>query len=279
MNEREELHLLTGAYALNALDGTEKDRFEAYLLTSEEARAEVASLSDTAIAIGLAAEPIAPPADLRARLMAQIAITPQFAPETAKRPTLTAVPSPVAEAPKVSDDSARAIHAASISTPSRATTKATARWFRRPAAILIGAAAAIALFVGGNILGLATANQSQQQASAISAIYAAGDSQQAKANVSGGGAATFVWSGKLQRSAVVIDKLPRLADDKTYELWYIDKGSKATPAGTFNAADSGTTVRVLDGKMSNGDTLGITVEPDGGSTKPTTTPIVAVGSA
>lgn len=278
MNERDELHLLTGAYALDALHDTEKDRFEAYLLTSEEARAEVASLTDTAIAIGLAAEPITPPADLKTRLMAQIAVTPQWEPLATKRATLAAVPSPVAEAPNVSDDSARAIHAASTSTRSRASTKATARWFRRPAAVLIGAAAAIALFVGGNLVGLAGSQETQQQAAGLTAIYAASDSQLAKAKVSGGGAATFVWSGELQRSAVVINKLPRLSGDKTYELWYIDKGSNATPAGTFNAAASGTTVRLLDGKMRSGDTLGITVEPNGGSKKPTSAPIVAVGS-
>ncbi len=83
----------------------------------------------------------------------------------------------------------------------------------------------------------------------------------------------------LRQSAVVIDKLPKLADGKTYELWYIDTKSNATPAGIFNAASSGTTVRVLAGAMTAGDTLGITIEPSGGSKTPTTAPIVAVPSA
>ena len=137
----------------------------------------------------------------------------------------------------------------------------------------------VALFVGGNILGLSAADESQQQAAAVSAIVSAKDSQQAKAAVAGGGTATFVWSVGLRQSAVVIDKLPKLTGDKTYELWYIDKGSHATPAGIFNAASSGTTVSVLAGLMSAGDTFGITVEPSGGSHKPTTAPIVAVPSA
>ena len=145
--------------------------------------------------------------------------------------------------------------------------------------ILVAAAAAVALFVGGNILGLSAADESQQQAAAVSAIVSAKDSQQAKAAVAGGGTATFVWSVGLRQSAVVIDKLPKLTGDKTYELWYIDKGSHATPAGIFNAASSGTTVSVLAGLMSAGDTFGITVEPSGGSHKPTTAPIVAVPSA
>jgi anti-sigma-K factor RskA len=276
VTDREELHLLSGAYALDALDGEEKTRFEAYLLTSEDARTEVASLSDTAVLIGLATDSVAPPADLKARLMAQIAVTPQLAPLPSVRPTLTAVP---AVTTPQQDASAEAIRTASLGTPTRASTTATARWFTRPASILVAAAAAVALFVGGNILGLSAGNESQQQAAAISAIVAASDSQQAKALVAGGGKATFVWSVSLRRSAVVIDKLPKLSSGKTYELWYIDKGSNATPAGIFNAASSGTTVRVLAGAMTAGDTLGITIEPNGGSKTPTTAPIVAVPSA
>jgi len=281
VTDREELHLLSGAYALNALEGDEKARFEAYLLTSEETRAEVASLSDTAVLIGLSTAPVAPPADLKARLMAQIAVTPQRAPLPAARPTLSAVPA-VTTPQQISpqqDSAAGAVRAASLGTTSRAAKKAAARWYSRPASILVAAAAAVALFVGGNILGLSAGNQSQQQAAAISAIVSASDYQQAKADVTGGGTATFVWSVGLKQSAVVIDKLPKLADGKTYQLWYIDKGSNATPAGIFNAASSGTTVSVLSGAMAAGDTLGITVEPSGGSKAPTTAPIVAVQSA
>ena len=281
MTDREELHLLSGAYALDALEGDEKARFEAYLLTSEETRAEVASLSDTVVLIGLSTAPVAPPADLKARLMAQIAVTPQRAPLPTARPTLSAVPA-VATPQQISpqqDSAAGAVRAASLGTTSRAAKKAAARWYSRPTSILVAAAAAVALFVGGNILGLSAGNQSQQQAAAISAIVSASDYQQAKADVTGGGTATFVWSVGLKQSAVVIDKLPKLADGKTYQLWYIDKGSNATPAGIFNAASSGTTVSVLSGAMAAGDTLGITVEPSGGSKAPTTAPIVAVQSA
>ena len=281
MTDREELHLLSGAYALDALEGDEKVRFEAYLLTSEEARAEVASLSDTVVLIGLSSAPVVPPADLKARLMAQIAVTPQRAPLPAARPTLSAVPAVTTPQPisPEQDSSVGAVRAASVGTTSRAAKKAAARWYSRPASILVAAAAAVALFVGGNILGLSAGNQSQQQAAAISAIVSASDYQQAKANVTGGGTATFVWSVGLKQSAVVIDKLPKLADSKTYQLWYIDKGSNATPAGIFNAASSGTTVSVLSGAMAAGDTFGITVEPSGGSKTPTTAPIVAVQSA
>ena len=284
MTDREELHLLSGAYALNALEGEEKKRFEAYLLTSKELRAEVNSLSETAVSIGLATEPVSPPAELKTRIMAQIAVTPQLAPLRDPRPTLMAVSaiSPdanVQQLPSPQGGAAEDIRTARVEAPSRATARAAARWYTRPTVILAAAAAAVVLFVGGNILGLSAADESQQQAAAVSAIVSAKDSQQAKAAVAGGGTATFIWSVGLEQSAVVIDKLPKLGSGRTYQLWYIDKGSHATPAGTFNAASSGATVSVLAGAMSVGDTFGITVEPSGGSKKPTTAPIVAVSSA
>ncbi|HAM27213.1 MAG TPA: hypothetical protein DCP11_11105 [Microbacteriaceae bacterium] len=278
MSDRDELHLLAGAYALGALDDADKTRFEEFLLTSEEARAEVASLSDTAVILGLASAPEAPPADLKSRLMAQIAATPQLQPvcepvldaPAVHAATLSAVPG---AAP--SPDAARAIRKASES-PAEA--RADARWYTRPVTVLVAAAAAVALFVGGNLLGLANANDGQQQAASLAELSAASDLRRSVSTLAGGGEATLIWSLELRRSAVVIDKLPALPVGKTYELWYID-GSGAKPAGTFDAVPSGNTVRVLDGSMSSGDTVGITVEPSGGSDKPTTKPIVAIPSA
>ncbi|MDQ1597149.1 MAG: hypothetical protein QOI70_573 [Microbacteriaceae bacterium] len=270
MTDSEELHLLAGAYVLDALTAPERDRFEEYLRTSEEARAEVASLSHTAVALGLATVPVTPPAGLKARLMDQIAHIPQSAPLEPPR----AVPG--ADAARGPDESARATPPVS---PSPAAARAAAHWYARPVAVLVAAAAAVVLFVGGTIVGLAGARQVEQQASDLTQIYAAPDSQQAKAGVSGGGMATFVWSAELGRSAVVIRQLPQLGQGKTYELWYIDTQSKAKPAGIFDAASSGTTVELLDGTMTPGDTLGITIEPAGGSEKPTSAPIVAVPSA
>ena len=86
-----------------------------------------------------------------------------------------------------------------------------------------------------------------------------------------------MWSGELGRSALVANDLPALPDGKTYELWYMRDG-QAIPAGTMNPADSGSTWRVLTGDMAAGDTVGVTVEPRGGSDKPTSPPIVAIAS-
>src|SRR5690606_12678504 len=105
----------------------------------------------------------------------------------------------------------------------------------------------------------------------------ADDVQSAEASIAGGGEAKLIWSAELGRSAVVVDELPAPPSGMTYQLWYIDKES-ADPAGTFVPTGSGKTIYVLDGSMSAGDIVGITVEPQGGSAKPSGAPIVTIAS-
>jgi anti-sigma-K factor RskA len=266
MSDRTDLHLLAGAYALGALSDAERAEFDEYLETSEEARAELASLTDTAVVLGLASTPVLPPASVKDSLMARIAVTPQLAPLD--------VPEDVPDV--VSLESARAIRAAGEST---AESRARARWFRRPATYLTAVAAAAAIVLGGTAYSAITSNVQQSAVSSdFTTISAAPDAQRASETVDGGGKATLVWSNSLGRSAVVLDGMPALAAGKTYELWYIS-GSIATPAGTFDPSGSSKEVQILKGKMSAGDTVGITVEPAGGSKKPTTKPVVAIATA
>jgi anti-sigma-K factor RskA len=264
---------LTGAYVLNALSAEERLAFEAKLGESESLRHEVTELADTAVLLGRAIAPVAPPAALKASIMDRIASMPQLpavAPVvsiTSRADAAAAVETPVAEAPP-----------APVFTT--ATRKAQVRWFMRPAVVLAGVAAAFGLFAGGGLL-VNTINDSQTQrvqADGLAAITSADDKQQAVADVTGGGSATLVWSNELQSSAVIVDGLATLPDGKVYELWYIG-GDGPRAAGTFTVNADGSTWRVLDGDMQAGDTIGVTVEPSGGSEQPTTTPIVAITSA
>ena len=287
MTEHDDLHLLAGAYALGALDETEREEFEQYLLTSEEARAELAAFTDTAVMLGMSTTPVTPPPALKGDIMARIAVTPQLPSLEAEQ---TSTEKTSAEQTSTEQTDAAPANVTSMfaerdirsSTGARAAEgKAARRWYARPANILIAAAAAAVIFVGGTALGTAINTPTQQvepQAVGLTEISAAADAQRAEAAVAGGGSATVIWSAQLERSAVVISDLPALPADKTYELWYID-GAHITPAGTFSAASTGKTVRVLDGKMSSGDTIGITVEPAGGSKKPTTEPVAAIPTA
>jgi len=269
---------LTGAYALNALNADEKADVDAYLGASESARTEVHELSETAAALGLAAEPVQPSAALRSSIMAKLASTPQLAPLTAApaaAPPLPGVPTPPV-APSAAADSA-AEPSPGVGT---AATRAQKRWFQRPTQILLAAAAAVVLFVGGTFAGQAFNDNQfvEQQAAGMVQITAASDTQRAATTTSDGHSATLVWSNALGLSAVLVQDLPALGNDQDYQLWYINEAG-AAPAGTFDSTGSGTAWRVLDGAMHAGDTVGITVEPRGGSKQPTTDPIVAFQSS
>jgi anti-sigma-K factor RskA len=65
----DELHELTAAYALDALDADEERAYEAHLAGCERCQDELASLSGTATALAYAAGEVAPPEALRGRIL------------------------------------------------------------------------------------------------------------------------------------------------------------------------------------------------------------------
>jgi anti-sigma-K factor RskA len=260
----------SGAYVLNALDKNEREDFEAFMAESPELRNEVTELTDTSVLLGLAVEPVTPSADLKANIMSMLASTPQLPREVAPVRTLHAVPS-------VQDAQAQP-NEQPADYPSELNGKARARWFNRPVVALVSAAAAVAIIIGGGGVLVNSINDNgriSQQASALASINAAPDVQRSVATVSTGGKATLVWSEKVGKSALLTTGLDALPSGKTYELWYIDSSGKPTSAGLLD----GSSWKVLSGTMSAGDTIGVTVEPAGGSDAPTTKPIVAIATA
>ncbi|MCS5714746.1 anti-sigma factor [Herbiconiux sp. CPCC 205716] len=283
----------TGAYALDALSAAETAEFEQAVRTSASLREETDELRETAALIGLSVTPVEPSPELKRELMAKLLLTPQ----------LPALPTRTAEAETVADARA-ALPDITPAAPSDeglptavgqaapvearpaggAENRARLRWFARPTTLVAAVAAAAALFVGGGFVGSAlvngtsTSDVADSSAGELARITAASDVQRASVPVAGGGNATVVWSNELGRSAVLAEGLPELPEGKVYEAWYIDsKGPVA--AGTFSAASAGTSWHVLEGTMSAGDVVGVTVEPAGGSQQPTTEPIFAVQSA
>ncbi|WEO76637.1 anti-sigma factor [Cryobacterium sp. SO2] len=275
---------LAGAYALHALGAEESADYERYLARSEQARIEAAELSDTAVALGLAVTPVQPSSGLKASLMAQLASTPQLAPLTAPAAPTAAerVEPAVTDAPPAVIPIGSASGTGSARSQGSAADRAQRRWFQRPAGYLLAAAAAVVLFVGGTFTGQAIFGGqndefAQQQAASLAEINAAPDNQRASTTTADGQDATLVWSGDLGLSAIIVEDLPALGDDQDYQLWYIGAAGPVS-AGTFDSDGSGTVWRVLDGTMTAGDTVGVTVEPKGGSEQPTTDPIVAIQS-
>lgn len=66
-----DLHDLTAAYALDALDPEQAREYETHLARCERCREELASLSEAAGALAYATEAPAPPDELRARILQQ----------------------------------------------------------------------------------------------------------------------------------------------------------------------------------------------------------------
>jgi anti-sigma factor RsiW len=148
---------------------------------------------------------------------------------------------------------------------------------RRRLAPVLGVAAAVAAVVA-IALGVWAAHLSNELDKTRSAL----DGQRSAAAVLADPSARKVslssGDGKLVvdgagRAALVVEGLGAAPAGKTYETWII-AGGNATPAGTFTGGRQVSVVGV-DGTVSSGDVVAVTVERDGGVQAPTSTPIVA----
>ncbi|HWL45454.1 MAG TPA: anti-sigma factor [Ilumatobacter sp.] len=77
-----DIHDLAAAYALDALDPAERAAYEAHFTTCAACRGDVAELRETAAQLG-GLTAATPPADLKSRVLAEVATTRQLAPRTA----------------------------------------------------------------------------------------------------------------------------------------------------------------------------------------------------
>lgn len=68
--------------------------------------------------------------------------------------------------------------------------------------------------------------------------------------------------------------LPRLDAGKTFELWVIPAKGNPVPAGLFQSEPDATAVFVRPGPVESAAAIAVTVEPQGGSPQPTTTPFI-----
>lgn len=277
--EEDDYGTWAGAYALHALTPDERERYEEYLRRSEDARAEAAELGDTAALLAAATDTAAPSAALRANLLDAIAVTPQLGAEDAEP-----APAGPAQTHAREDDATReelarvtALESApEVAAPTAAGaviapaagSRAARRW-SRPMALVAAAAAVVVIGAGiAGGTGLLTPPSEQQQA--FTALEGADDLQRVEATATDGTAVTVLWSEELSSAAVESDGMPELADDLVYQLWMIRDGG-AIPAGLMDADQD---FAVMDGELHDGDVIGITVEPAGGSESPTTDPIL-----
>jgi anti-sigma-K factor RskA len=239
-----DLHTLTGAYALDAIDGPERGRFEHHLARCQSCDKEVRSLQETATRLGLAAAAV-PPEELRTRVLTAVPRTRQVAPPA--------------------DSHLRPLPSA----PGRRT---------RRVAVPVAVVALVAVVVLGVLLGISRhqVSTTTAQQRAIAAVLSAPDAKLIKEPTAVGGAATVVFAANLHKFVFTSSGLPALASTQVYELWVIGPAGTAASAGLLAAAVDGRTAPVLSGGLAPGDRVGVTVEPAGGTSKPTTNPIVLI---
>jgi len=80
-----------------------------------------------------------------------------------------------------------------------------------------------------------------------------------------------------QKGVVLIaSRLPQLSAGWAYEMWVIPKTGAPKPAGLFQATEAGTAIHTLPGPLDVASTgaVAVTVEPDKGSSAPTSKPII-----
>jgi anti-sigma-K factor RskA len=137
---------------------------------------------------------------------------------------------------------------------------------------IIGAAAAAVIALGG--IGVGTYVTAQNDP--VNQVLQAQDVQKKSAPVPGGGTATISASSAKDSFVVLMDGVAPAPEGKVYQLWTLPKdGSAPVPQGTMDA-ETLSKPAVVKG-LASASSVAITVEPTGGSSAPTTDPVLVVG--
>ncbi|HET7477841.1 MAG TPA: anti-sigma factor [Dermatophilaceae bacterium] len=255
----DELHTLAGAYAVDAVDGVERARFEQHLAGCAECREEVASLRLAAAELGELVV-AGPPAYLRDAVLSGI---------SSVRP----LPLPSTPAPAGPPVGRHPVRPEQEADPHARVHRLADRRRRRTRAWAAGLVAAAGLGVVGLVW-----QPWRTELSPTDRVLQAQDARRYPTTVQDG-VATIVRSASLGRAVLVAEKLPALPADKVYELWLQRADGTFAPAGLVPKTGADEVVQPLTGDARTALGAGITVEPAGGSPQPTTKPIVLVSFA
>jgi anti-sigma-K factor RskA len=261
-----DLHHLSGAYAVDALDDAERTSFEQHLAVCADCRAEVAELSAAAHSLSSLAE-ATPPPSLRASVLGGIAQVRPLPPLTDD----AGAPTPVAPASTAAPAEAAGVDADDVA-PDAGGSVVPIR--RRPRTAWFAAAAAAAVIAVGGLAWSPWSDDPSSQ-SPMARVAAAADAQKV-GSTKGGVTTEVVYSKQLGKAAISVTGLPPAPDGKTYQLWYVGAGGTITSAGLFAVDADGRGQALLAGQAAPTDKVAVSVEPAGGSTQPTTDPLVVL---
>jgi anti-sigma-K factor RskA len=233
-----------GSYVLRALPDDEHERFEAHLATCADCRRDVAELQVAADTLPLAAVQVDPPPELRERIMTIVR----------------------SEAELLSAAGARADEPAAA--PAAKAPRRRRRWSLslRPLPAAMAASALIAAGVIGGIV-----------------LTGGDDTKTVTGTVQIASAPAARASLELSDDATKLEvrRMPPPPAGKVYQVWL--KRPNQDPAPTtalFRTDPSGSAdVQIQRGRLKGVDQVLVTAEPDGGSMKPTSTPVIVASTA
>ncbi|WP_338694889.1 anti-sigma factor [Streptomyces sp. Q6] len=231
------VHSLAVAYALDALGPREHARFERHLARCERCAAEVRAHSVDTLRLARAASVPAPPG-LRERVLSAVR-------------TLEQEPNaPLREPPRPA--------------PAR----------RRPLLVPLAAGAAVLALVAAALLGVELTRTQDRlaaqksEAREIAHVLAAPD-----ARVTHDEGMSVVASPTLRSAVITVKDLSAPPRGSDHQLWVISEARPPRSLGVL--PDGGPDTPILaSGLTSHVSSLAVTTEPDGGSKRPTTAPVV-----
>lgn len=262
-----ELHGGVGSYVVDALESEEREEFEAHLAACPTCRQEVAEFSETAAELSRLTAVPSPP-ELGAtilRSIREVRPLPPVVEQSGADPTPSLVgPSelrPIENQPEPSDEL----------TVRRAR---RSRWLTAA----VAAALVVALALGGWVYALTQQRQAQVAQEQVAQQQAAAQERAETELLSApdvrvvgvqlnGASASFAVSKSLNRAMFFGSDLPSPGAGRTYQLWTVDPRAEAPQPDAL--VQGGTTRVFLRNKIRDAVALAVSIEPAGGSQKPT----------
>ncbi len=232
--DRERFDELRDAFVLGALPEEERREFEEYLAAHPERQAEIDELETVAGLLALSPQEQDPPPELRRSIMDVVDAE--------------------AERPRARSGSVLAGMRVLLS-------------FR---VLALGAAAllVIGLFswnmlLQGEMRDLQSQIQDSQEEGRMVALEGSGPARQARVEV-------MILED--HRAVLMAEDMPPVPEDKTFQIWVIEN-DVPRPSGVFEVREDHAAV-VVENRVDGADAIAVTVEPEGGSPRPTTEPML-----
>jgi anti-sigma-K factor RskA len=240
--DQERFEDLKDAYVLGALPEEERLEFEQYLVAHPDLQAEMEELSTAAGLLAISVPEQVPAPELRRRIMDTVeaeAVQPRTSHRRSWLARLWEAVGP------------------------RDLALATA------AVLVIGLFSWSMLLQGevrdlqGRVQSLQSQPQDQSQGPQMIALGGAGTEQ---------GVSAQLVTLEGDRAVLVAENMPPAPEGKTYQIWVI-KGDTPKPSGLFEPKGD-SVAAVVENPVEGADAVAVTVEPEGGSKKPTTDPML-----